>query len=70
MPINREKNTLFSWVVTPELLNEIKRVAERERRSVSAQLAYFAEKCLKEYEVEHGQELDRSKTKSRGNGAI
>ena len=38
----------------PELLEKIAYVAKQNKRSLNAQLEYLAEKCVKEYEKEHG----------------
>ena len=43
----------------PELLYKITQVAKHNKRSLNAQLEFLAEKCVKEFEEEHGEiELD------------
>ena len=43
----------------PELLYKITQVAKHNKRSLNAQLEFLTEKCVKEFEEEHGEiELD------------
>ena len=43
----------------PVLLYKITQVAKKNKRSLNAQLEYFAETCVREYERENGEiELD------------
>ena len=39
----------------PELLYKITHVAKQNKRSLNAQLEYLAQKCVEDYEKEHGQ---------------
>ena len=42
---------------------KLKQIADEELRSLNAQLEYFVLKGIKEYELNHGQLSETSKTK-------
>lgn len=51
MPSN--KPVLMTYT-TPDIINEFKRIAQEENRSMSKQLEYIVKKYISDYKTEHG----------------
>jgi hypothetical protein len=49
MPMNPDTHSMIGVVVPNEIKEQVKKLAESEKRSMSAQIAYLLEQYLKEH---------------------
>lgn len=52
MPTNKRQFTLR---MQEENFNKIKYIAATEKRSISMQIEFLVEECIKKYEADHGK---------------